>query len=239
MSRRYIDFISAYCDRWCERCAFTERCSNFAVTAALAMCDGDESAAMELAVGPPRMPGRDAQKPVQERMAEAFGDYEPDQKELDEVGRELDARRERIGKLAVAEASNDYAIAAHRWLREHERDSETADATVRDAIEIIGWDHFLIRVKITRALDGRDECPNGKPFWKNAVQSDWNGSAKVAMISIERSERAWRLVASATGDEAAGVLADALASLRQAMSQDFPRAMQFRRPGFDDRRRGG
>jgi hypothetical protein len=23
MSRNYIDFISAYCDSWCERCAFT------------------------------------------------------------------------------------------------------------------------------------------------------------------------------------------------------------------------
>jgi hypothetical protein len=29
-----IDFISAYCDRWCERCAFTERCSVFAVKVA-------------------------------------------------------------------------------------------------------------------------------------------------------------------------------------------------------------
>ena len=24
-----IDFISSYCDRWCERCAYTERCSAF------------------------------------------------------------------------------------------------------------------------------------------------------------------------------------------------------------------
>ena len=25
MRGRYIDFISAYCDSWCERCAFTDR----------------------------------------------------------------------------------------------------------------------------------------------------------------------------------------------------------------------
>src|ERR687887_336142 len=48
---RYIDFISAYCDRWCERCAFTERCSLFAVQVAMAMCDDNEEEAMELAVG--------------------------------------------------------------------------------------------------------------------------------------------------------------------------------------------
>jgi hypothetical protein len=35
-----IDFISDYCDRWCERCAFTTRCSSYAVRAATAMCDG-------------------------------------------------------------------------------------------------------------------------------------------------------------------------------------------------------
>ena len=86
-----------------------------------------------------------------------------------------------------------------------------------------------------RALDGRDECPNGQPFWKSAVQSDWNGSAKVALISIERSESAWRVVASAMGDEAASVLADSLGALRSAMDKEFPRAMEFRRPGFDDR----
>ncbi len=30
-----IDFISEYCDRWCERCAFTSRCSAYAVQALL------------------------------------------------------------------------------------------------------------------------------------------------------------------------------------------------------------
>jgi hypothetical protein len=55
----------------------------------------------------------------------------------------------------------------------------------------------------------------------------------VALFSIERSARAWRTVASATGDEAAGVLAGALANLSQEMTNEFPRALEFRRPGFD------
>ena len=38
MCSETIDFISAYCDRWCERSAFTERCSAFACDAAIAMC---------------------------------------------------------------------------------------------------------------------------------------------------------------------------------------------------------
>jgi hypothetical protein len=62
----------------------------------------------------------------------------------------------------------------------------------------------------------------------------WNGSAKVALLSIERSERAWRVVAASTGDEGATVLAGSLERLRQEVSREFPRAMEFRRPGFDD-----
>lgn len=47
-----IDFISSYCDRWCERCAFTDRCSAFACDVAIGMC-GDVAAGIELAFGIP------------------------------------------------------------------------------------------------------------------------------------------------------------------------------------------
>jgi hypothetical protein len=50
-----FDFISAYCDRWCERCVFTDRCSAFACHAAIEMC-GDIADGIELAVGKPRSP---------------------------------------------------------------------------------------------------------------------------------------------------------------------------------------
>jgi hypothetical protein len=235
MARRYIDFISAYCDSWCERCAFTERCSSFAVTSALAMCDGNAEAAFELAIGPSRVPGAPDQKKLCEYMADAFGDFEPSQRELDEIGRELDARDRRVERHGVAEASHDYAIATHRWLTEHDRCADNTNLAVREAIDVISWDSFLIHVKIKRALNGRDEYPGGAPFEKSAVQSDWNGSAKVALISVQRSEHAWRVVAQETGDVAATVLAGSLENLRQEMTREFPKAAEFRRPGFDDK----
>jgi hypothetical protein len=234
MPRRYIDFISAYCDSWCERCDFTGRCSSFAVKSALAMCDGNHEAAIELAIGPSRVPGAPAQKKLIERMADAFADFDPSQQELDEIGRELDERDRRVDRHGAAEASHDYAIASHRWLERHDRCAVNTDPAVRDAIDVVSWDSFLIHVKVKRALNGRDEYPGGAPFEKSAVQSDWNGSAKVALISIQRSEHAWRVVAAATGDEAATVLAGSLERLRQMMNREFPRAMEFRRPGFDE-----
>lgn len=236
MSRNYIDFISAYCDSWCERCAFTQRCSHFAVTSALAMCDRDISAAIELAIGPARVPGAAPQKTLEERMADRLGDYEePTKQELDEIGRELDERDGRTRRHPLAESSKDYSVATHRWLDA----APQFGIAGTDALAVVQWDQFLIHVKIVRALNGRDEYPGGAPFERGAVQSDWNGSAKVALISIERSERAWREIAAALHDEAATVLADSLATLRSAMTAEFPRAMEFRRPGFDGVRRGG
>ena len=230
MSRNYIDFISAYCDSWCERCAFTQRCSHFAVTSALAMCDSDVTAAMELAIGPARVPGGEPQKTLEERAADALGDDdEPTEKALDGIGREMDQRHARTRRHPLAESSKDYSVAAHRWL------DAAPQATIAgtEALAVVQWDLFLIHVKTVRALNGRDEYPRGAPFETDAVQSDWNGSAKVALISIERSERAWRDIAAALHDEAAMVLGDSLATLRSAMSAEFPRAMEFRRPGFD------
>lgn len=62
-------------------------------------------------------------------------------------------------------------------------------------------------------------------------RANWNGSAKVALLSIERSHTAWRTVAALTADEAARVLGDNLAQLRVDLLKEFPRAMKFRRPG--------
>ena len=233
MKGQWIEFISAYCDSWCERCAFTDRCSHFAMQSAIAMCDGNAEAALELTFGPARSPGGPPQKTLQERMADVMADFEPSEKELDEIGREMDAREERIRKCAVAEASLDYAVAARRWLDAHEGSAPASDPGVREAVEVIGWDSHLIHVTIMRALSGRDEYPNGAPFEKSAVQSDWNGSAKVALLSIERSHAAWRTIAALMADEPARVLGDQLAQLRVDLLKEFPQAMKFRRPGFD------
>jgi hypothetical protein len=167
-------------------------------------------------------------------MAEVLGDHEPSEKEIEEIGREMDERSERLKRVPVAAVSMDYAVAARRWFAEHKGIDDDSDPAVRDAIETIGRDCFLIHVKIMRALNGRDESRGGRGFEKRAVQSDWNGSAKVALMSIQRSEPAWRIVAASTKDEAATVLAGSLAHLHQEMNREFPRAMAFRRPGFDD-----
>jgi hypothetical protein len=54
------------------------------------------------------------------------------------------------------------------------------------------------------------------------------------LISIERSEAAWRIIAQATGDETAALLDRELRDLGREVEAAFPNAWSFIRPGFDE-----
>ena len=54
------------------------------------------------------------------------------------------------------------------------------------------------------------------------------------MISLERSEAAWRLIGEITADAGATAIADAVHDLRRLALDEFPDAMSFIRPGFDE-----
>jgi len=81
-----IDFISAYCDRWCERCAFTARCSAFACHLAIGMC-GDSAQGLELAVGAPMPEDGKREETVGERLMAELGTTMPTEEEMAAFGR--------------------------------------------------------------------------------------------------------------------------------------------------------
>ena len=231
--RDRIDFISAYCDRWCERCAFTTRCSDYAVTVATAMCGGDFRAGIELAVGaPPPM------TPEEEKRRQAFieeiSSHEPTQAELDEIGREEAARDERVDDHPLVTACKKFGLPAHSWLRDHDHLAFAPETPAATALEVIRRDEFFIQVKLRRALLGLDEYRLGISFREHRVQNDWNGSAKVALISIRRSIEAWELVAAEVADPEASAIASELRVLESEVLKTFPQAWEFSRPGFDD-----
>jgi hypothetical protein len=222
MSDDRIDFISAYCDRWCDRCAFTDRCSAYAIKAAIAMCDGDYAAAVELAVGAPRDANGDASRRTglaDERLA----DYEPTEKELDEVRREMEERDERIDESPLTTDSRIVSMLAHRCLDDlRERLEAHDDRNVREAFEITSWDCLLIHVKLHRALSSHDESQAGWMTEDDPIQNDGNGSAKVALLSIDRSIPAWDTIAVAMADADAAAIAERLRALRVDVERQFP-----------------
>jgi hypothetical protein len=231
-----IDFISEYCDRWCERCAFTNCCSAYACQLAIAMCDGDVSAGIELAVGQPQPVGRENEKSAGEQLMEEFAQSPPSQAELDAWDREEKTRRHRIKTGALTQIADTYMDIAFAWTKDHADRIRSASITeVSDALDIIQWDLCLIGAKLRRALNGRDRHRSGDEAWDDdPIQNDWNGSAKVALISLARSEDAWRTVAALPDNCGAPIALEAVVRLRSSAAQAFPEAMRFNRPGFDD-----
>jgi hypothetical protein len=144
---------------------------------------------------------------------------------------EVAAHARRIKEAPLTKKAMEVAIAEHRWFNAHVAIRERGDAVVREAVAIVSWNSTFIGGKLARALHGR-ESDDGQD--DDPIQNDWNGSAKIAVISIERSESAWQTIAQATDDPAAAELASAMSYLRDDVEEAFPFARLFKRPGFDD-----
>jgi len=103
---------------------------------------------------------------------------------------------------------------------------------LEEALEVIRWYQYFISAKVFRAIRGKagDDEERDDAFLK-----DSDGSAKIALIAMDRSIAAWAAIRHYVTDGAKGVM-DIIAfldSLRQAVEKTFPNARAFIRPGFD------
>lgn len=106
-------------------------------------------------------------------------------------------------------------------------------ASQEEALEVIRWYQHQIFVKLMRAVRGtlREEEASFDAFAK-----DSDGSAKVALLGIERSIGAWGELRAFFFQQRAkiGDILLHLESLRRHVEQLFPAARDFIRPGFDN-----
>jgi hypothetical protein len=201
---RYIVGIDKYCDRWCERCLFADRCQRYQTQSDLP--DATEDAGGECLRNHPIV-----------RAGDAYADlvaawFEMERRELLDRADQLVARADRLdqGNALVTEA-----------------------VQVEQALQIIAHDSSFISPQLSRALRERMRQARGA-WVGEAVQNESNGVAKVAFIAIDRSEAAWRILAEwMDGCATAVLLAETLAQLRTRLELEFPAARQFMRPGFD------
>lgn len=253
-----ISGIYNYCDRWCERCPMTSRCMLFAQESAERKLAGgrDEynrefwrAVAKSFAVTE-RMILRD----IQERG------IDPAELDTPEVNAELARRRARRAKvktLGAPKAAMRYIDAVEAWFKSHkgEFDRKTREINdalqadipaqnpiaefndIQDALEIVRWYQHQIYVKLMRALSGlkdfaAEEDKDGRAF----QQSDADGSAKVALIGIDRSIAAWARLREHFADDRDRIL-DTLVlldRLRRDVETILPNARHFKRAGFDE-----
>jgi hypothetical protein len=226
-----ISGIYNYCDRWCERCPLTSRCLVYAT-------EQEEDDSLESSDIRNEAFWRkldsiflETRELIVEWAKEAGVD-------LYETGEENEARYHRkrllIDNHPLAKSGKKYANAASDWFREFDQTIEAGDSEcLEDAREVIQWYQYQIAVKTIRALSGHgeEEDPELGEFPK-----DSDGSAKVALIGIDRSIAAWRLMQLSLKERAGSIvpLILQLERLRRRLEKGFPEARDFVRPGFDD-----
>ncbi len=221
----FIESIFNYCDRWCETCAFTSRCRLFAdmarVDAALDPMFQDIIAAPPLPRDIPPPPPQWLEALIEE--ANKAGEEPLTDEELAKYAPKVLPEHQSIHARAFA-----YCLYVHQWLED--RDSQTRDDP-KDPIAVIAWFASLNSSKIFRALTGLAQDDGARDY-----PPDHEGSAKVAMLGIERSHAAWLQLVSdgrVPASAAEAPIAE-LVWLGEQLERVFPKARSFVRPGFDE-----
>lgn len=238
-----ISGVHNYCDRWCERCVFVDRCAlgvlelkrwakgkdwepeDFLQELDALLEEPTEEAAAWLEE-------MDFSIDDEEEMEEILSDpqLEALQKAMRERGMRyfravqafLDARRDQLGESRID------LVGAHLEGRDHQERSELAEA-----LEVITWYLHFIFVKASRALSGLEDMH--EEHWGSHRQSDANGSAKIAMLAAQRSIGAWEVVHRYWPDQQHSIaeFVQQINQFRSSLEQYFPDWRKFVRPGFD------
>jgi hypothetical protein len=212
----FITRIHSYCDRWCETCAFTSWCEVFAEDARL---QASRDPALLPVVEAPLLP-QDLPPEQPSWVAEMIEEAISDAMESPAPAPRSDLERR---DHPLLQRARDYFVNVHTWL--DDRHGAKTFANPSDPLAVISWFSPLIPAKIGRALSGL--------AWAESDDfddvRDYDGSAKVALIGIERSHAAWLDV----GDGAGPFIAD-LVWMGEALEEMFPRARAFVRPAFDE-----
>ena len=223
-----ISGIYNYCDRWCERCPLTSRCLVYAAEQEDDDLHENQDIRNEAFWQKLGSILQETRAMISEWAKEAGVDLsEPTCEDESRYRR----KRQLVDNHPLAKCGKKYANAASDWFREFDQTTEHAES-LEDAREVIQWYQYQIAVKTIRALSGRREEFEEDP----ELPKDSDGSAKVALIGIDRSIAAWRLMQLSLPKRAETIvpLILQLERLRQRLEKGFPDARSFIRPGFDE-----
>jgi hypothetical protein len=252
---KYIPGIYNYCDRWCERCQFTSRCLN---------CTLVEDQFGDL------QENDELNEAFWQRFSEMLQNTLAMVKEMaKEEGidiNSIDAEKNcnngdtiKENSLAdlISHTSKDYAKSVGDWLNSndylfYEKEVEMnrirlissqnnpakEAANINDAFEVIRWYQYQIHVKLDRAIKSASE---EESMDYGDFPKDSDGSAKVALIGIDRSISAWNILSLYFFEQKTQILKliALLENIKNRVENRFPCARDFVRPGFDEIEQNG
>jgi hypothetical protein len=144
------------------------------------------------------------------------------------------------GKIFEQKA-DDLALKVQLELPDSNPAKEAAD--LKDAVDVIQWYQHFIYVKLVRAIRGSIEEPSPPRRAEGETgldldefPKDSDGSAKIALIAMDRSIAAWGRMLEyfpQNEEDILNILVH-LDRLRRKVEAVLPDARAFVRPGFDD-----
>ena len=246
--KRFISGIYNYCDRWCERCPQTSRCLNYAMGEEEFIDPKTRDIHNEAFWIKLSETFRATFELVQEMAASEGIDL--DALDAGEVAEEKRTFQEAAKNHEISRAARAYADMTENWLEGaraffgggEETDpgfqsipgngEEPEKYGLEDALEVIRWYQHQIYVKLARQMEEESEIDD-EPV---QYAKDSDGSAKVALIGLDRSIAAWGIIGrqfpAFRGHDVPAILTH-LERLRRSVEKIFPNARGFLRPGFD------
>ncbi|WP_234736213.1 hypothetical protein [Tellurirhabdus bombi] len=244
-SSELIPGIYNYCDSWCERCRFTQRCQSFTLQYPDGVPQQDMSA--ETLV-----------KRLMEALQMTKSYIEKNQSSLPQHAQTaLESKAAGVYAInkdeqtPIASLCDDYLKTTADWLKQEnnllhqsaqqqafevdlgirsEAESLKLLNTLKDAWEVIKWYRTLIPVKVMSALQMQRAPANDE-----VMALYFNGKAKLVLVSVDRSLQAWHTLLEQYPEKMDEVLdmMVLLDRIRRKMDVLFPTARTFVRPGLD------
>jgi hypothetical protein len=252
MAKRNIAGIYNYCDRWCERCTFTSRCAVYEDESGLAPGELDiKNKAFWDRLGKNFMKA----KVLLQKAAEHYGvDLDAAQEEMQATEQRKERIKHESRQHPISVLSFEYSGLGREWLKTQPGMLDRLDAlkteltlgvestdgakketsTIKDSLAVIQWYLAFIHVKLMRALMGKLTFAEKQE--QDEFPRDFDGSAKIALIAIERSMHAWSALFDILPDKEDDFLKilSLLEKIRAMVLNEFPKAPSFVRPGFDE-----
>lgn len=244
--KELIPEIYVYCDRWCERCPFTDRCEIFDP-----VDQEKDSAKVDVNEFMEELTAKfketmDLLKSEADANGMNWNQLVADAKEIEIEDPVLPIEHEEVVNLAET-----YRRQVTTWLTVNSKEIEETtikhaqnaemgiqnakedNAHFIDALEVIQWYHCLIEAKVRRAISGLND--DFEEIQNDTPQNHANGCAKITMLFIEKSIEAWRQINGEMADQENEILDHlaALSRLSRKIQKIFPAYIAFIRPGFD------
>ena len=225
----FIDGIYNYCDRWCEKCVSTSKCRNYAFN--------PENHEL-------------SEEDTFEYLSNVF---KATILMLDDMAKEMGIDLSEIDDSVIEEGSEpfqdhltrfakDTSDEIHDWfesvdpttgMKIYDTLKQVGNNSTRYtySLEVISWYLFFTTIKLERAVSSLSD-----EDYAEYTKNDSDGSAKVALIGLDRSIAAWA-IAMEQRPEYEDIILNfliKLARIRSVAEKRFPDARGFFRPGLDE-----